>query len=62
MLRGIAVLALLASLLVGCLGDGTCPCGALPSDPLELHDSSFDGPHRVSSEAECERCDADAGF
>jgi len=59
--RGIALLALLTGLLIGC-GDGTCPCGALPSDPFSLHDPTYDGPHRVVSETECEHCDSDAGF
>ena len=47
--------------LAGCLGDGTCPCGALPSDPLSLHDPTYAGTHDVQAEDECETCDADAG-
>ncbi len=32
----------------------SCPCGADPNDPIELHDPSFGGNHLLESSCSCQ--------
>ena len=44
-----------ACVLVTCVvGDGLCPCGVDPAEPVAMHDLAFEGDHLVEGQCVCQ--------
>ncbi|MGB1016051.1 MAG: hypothetical protein ACPG4T_18090 [Nannocystaceae bacterium] len=53
------VVGMVLALVTANCGGGSCPCGADPDEPIELHDASFGGSHLLEHSCSCQCGDDD---